>query len=274
MAKRSGGLTEAKIKKWIKEGRGQDHGPNYKPWLTVRDIPSKGRSHRVFGYHTKRTHHLFSDLELAVFLSLDWSPNTIDIREQFPLQQQVTLELAQEAGIKHPRVAGTFQVMSSDFLVDSSSPDLPKFVLQAKYTKDLNNPRTVEKLELERRYWAHKSIPWRIVTEKEISATVFQNIEWLYPNQQISYPLTELSERLEFYAHHFAKNPSTSIITVSKSLDVQYEQEAGQSLAEMRELFASRLLSFDLNIPFKKLTPAGITFVDNASIPEVLNVYS
>ncbi|WP_291329386.1 TnsA endonuclease N-terminal domain-containing protein [Desulfovibrio sp. UCD-KL4C] len=158
MSKRNSGLTEAKIKRWIKEGRGAGRGPAYSPWLRVRDIPSKGRSHRVFGHKSRRTHHLFSDLELAVFLTLDWSPKTTEIREQFPLQQGVTLELAKEASIRHPQVSGTLQVMSSDFLVNSSDSTRPKFVLQVKYAKDLSDPRTVEKLELERRYWAYKEV--------------------------------------------------------------------------------------------------------------------
>ncbi len=272
MSKRSNGLTDAKIKKWIKEGRGKGHGPDYKPWMNVRDIASKGRSHRVFGHKSRRTHHLFSDLELAVFLMLDWAAKTTDIREQFPLQQEVTLELAKEAGIRHPQVAGIFQVMSSDFLVNSSDSIRPRFVLQAKYAKDLNDPRTVEKLELERRYWVYKGVPWRIVTEKDISSTAFQNIEWLYPDQQRTYELSELAEQLKFYSHHFAKSPSTTVIKISKSLDIKYDHEAGESLAEIRGLLASRLLSFDVNIPFRKLTPADIRFVDDVSVLEAINV--
>ncbi|WP_035074794.1 heteromeric transposase endonuclease subunit TnsA [Maridesulfovibrio zosterae] len=272
MSKRNSGLTEGKIKRWIKEGRGAGRGPAYSPWLRVRDIPSKGRSHRVFGHKSRRTHHLFSDLELAVFLTLDWCSKTIEIREQFPLQQGVTLELAKEASIRHPQISGILQVMSSDFLVNSSDPNLPKFALQVKYTKDLSDPRTVEKLELERRYWAYKDVPWFLVTEKDISSTAFQNIEWLYPDQQRTYELSELTEQLKFYSHHFTKNPSTTIIKISKSLDVKYDHEAGESLAEIRALLASRLLSFDVNIPFRKLTPVNIGYVEDISALEVINV--
>ena len=272
MSKRSNGLTEAKIKKWIKEGRGSGRGADYSPWLRVRDIASKGRSHRVFGHKSRRTHHLFSDLELAVFLALDWSPKTTEIREQFPLQQELTFELAKDAGIRHPQVSGIFQVMSSDFLVNSSDSTLSKFVLQAKYTKDLRDPRAVEKLELERRYWAHKEVPWFLVTEKEISNTVFQNIEWLYPDQQRTHELSDLAEQLKFYIHHFSKNPTSTIIKISKTLDVKYDHEAGESLAEIRGLMASRLLSFDVNIPFRKITPADLNFVDDVSVLEVINV--
>lgn len=162
--------------------------------------------------------------------------------------------------------------MSSDFLVNSSDSDLPKFVLQAKYTKDLSDPRTVEKLELERRYWEYKEVPWFLVTEKDISRTAFQNIEWLYPDQQKTHELSDLTEQLKFYSHHFAKDPSSTIIKISKSLDVKYDHEAGESLAEIRGLLASRLLSFDVNISFRKLTPAEINFVDDVFSLEAINV--
>jgi hypothetical protein len=272
MAKKSAGVTDTKIKKWIKEGRGSGRGEAYSPWLRVSDISSRGRSHRVFGHRSKRTHHLFSDLELAVFLALDWSPRTTEIREQFPLQQEVTLALARDAGIRHPQVSGNMQVMSSDFLVNSSNHDLPKFVLQVKYSESLLDPRTIEKLELERRYWVHKEVPWFLITEKEISKTVFQNIEYLYPNQQTSLDTKILTEQLNFYSYHFLKNTSSTIIEISKSLDVKYNHEAGESLAEIRGLLANRLYSFDLNIPFQKITPADLEPGDVISVLEAINV--
>ena len=65
-------LTKEQQLKWIKEGRGQGFLSKYKPFLTVKDNKSlNNRSSRVYGYKTGRTHHLFSDLELAVFLILD-----------------------------------------------------------------------------------------------------------------------------------------------------------------------------------------------------------
>ncbi len=58
--------------KWLKEGRGQGELADYKPWIKISDISSSGRSHRVFGYKIRRTHHLMSDLELAIFLFFEW----------------------------------------------------------------------------------------------------------------------------------------------------------------------------------------------------------
>jgi hypothetical protein len=94
---------------------------------------------------------------------LEWKQAATDIREQFPLKLEDTLVLAKEAGIKHPALQGHDYIMTTDFLVDTHSASQPKFAIQAKYAKDMQEPRVVEKLELERRYWRQKSIPWYIV---------------------------------------------------------------------------------------------------------------
>jgi len=221
MANSKYSLTEPKIRKWIKEGRGDGKGRNYKPWLTVRDLPSQGRSHRVFGHKSQRTHHLFSDLELAVFLILEWQPDVIEIREQFPLQRELTLEIAAGCGIRHPAVAGIEQYMSSDFLIDSTRKDLPKFALQAKRAEDLKKPRVMEKLELERRYWAHKKVPWFLITEQEIPAVVFQNIKWLYPAQRDVIAAEDLPQLVDTYSYHFATNPNATLTNIAKKIDVR-----------------------------------------------------
>ncbi|HAD49393.1 MAG TPA: heteromeric transposase endonuclease subunit TnsA, partial [Idiomarina sp.] len=85
MASHNKRSTEALFARWIKEGRGSGQHADYKPWLTVRDLPSLGRVHRVFGHKSRRTHHLLSDLELSVFLLLEWHSEITQVREQFPL---------------------------------------------------------------------------------------------------------------------------------------------------------------------------------------------
>lgn len=167
--------SEAKNVRWIKEGRGQGVGTDYQPWLTVRDVPSEGRSHRIFGHLTHRTHHLLSDLELATFLLLQWRESTLDIREQFPLDLTITKRLCVEAGIQHPMQNGQLQFMSSDFVVTTNDENNASFAIQVKDSSSLKDPRTVEKLEIERRYWLEKYTPWYLVTEKEIPTIIFKN---------------------------------------------------------------------------------------------------
>lgn len=42
----------ASIQRKIKEGRGQGHFSEYKPWLTVHDVPSIGIVTRIHGWST------------------------------------------------------------------------------------------------------------------------------------------------------------------------------------------------------------------------------
>ena len=77
------------------------------------------------GSPDRATHHFFSDTELAVFLLLEWNPDVIDIREQFPLRIEDTLSLAEQANTRHAQAGGYHQVLSSDFVVDLSKPTGP-----------------------------------------------------------------------------------------------------------------------------------------------------
>lgn len=254
MAQKKKGFTEAQFAKWIKAGRGSGEHASYQPWLKVSDFPSLGRVHRVFGHKSQRTHHLLSDLELSVFLLLEWHREVTQIREQFPLERELTRRLASEAMMDHSRFAGVDQYLSSDFLVDSTNEQEPRFVLQAKYKDALDDARTVEKLELERRYWQEKGLPWYVITEADIPATVAKNISWLYPSQRNQQEDVELTmQRIELYAHHFAKRPNQTLLATCKELDAAYDLPLGESLYEVRSLLAKRYFTFDIFIPVIKL---------------------
>ncbi len=272
MAKKSYSNTEIKNQNWVKEGRGAGRGIEYKPWLTVRDLPSEGRSHRIFGHKSQRTHHLLSDLELAVFFILEWNTETEDIREQYPLRLEDTKALADQAQIQHPIYQGVLQVMSSDFLVNSSDIQRPKFVLQAKYSNALQDARTIEKLELERRYWAQKSIPWMLVTEQDIPKVVFQNINWLYPAQRIQLDEETMRERVAIYTQHFHRYPQKTLIDVAKQLDAAYSLSVGQTLLEIRELLAKRCFLFDIFMPYTQLKAGELQAENMIRMSEVLRV--
>ena len=153
--------------------------------MAVSDLPSAGRSHRIWGFQTQRTHHLLSDLELKAFFLFDWNPSVTDFREQYPLSLDDTRVLAVQAGIRHPEVREQIQIMSTDFLVDTNRPERARIAVQVKTSSDLSNPRTVEKLELERRYCAIQGVPGYLLTEQQIPRSVAKNIAWLYPAQVV-----------------------------------------------------------------------------------------
>lgn len=246
-------ILDSRSQKWIKQGRGSGSGKDYHPWLTVRDLPSSGRSHRIWGFQTQRTHHLLSDLELAAFFLFDWNSTVTDIREQYPLRLEDTLKLATDAGIRHPEVGGQVQVMSTDLLVDTNRPNTPRLAIQVKTSTDLFNPRTIEKLELERRYWEMKEIPWYLLTERQIPKIVIKNIAWLYPAQVV---LGELEETLSFaplYVNYFLQYPALQISQAAMMLDQAYSLATGESLQKIRALMALRVFLFDIRKPWATL---------------------
>lgn len=252
---------DLQTQKWIKQGRGSGQGKYYQPWLTVRDLSSEGRSHRVLGTKTSRTHHLLSDLELAAFFLFDWHPNVTDIREQFPLRVEDTIDIAAQAGIKHPEVRGTKHVMSTDFLIDIQSFSPQQYAIQIKYSNDLSTPRTIEKLEIERRYWEMKSVPWFLLTEKQIPQTVIKNIAWLYPTQVVDDLSPELLDTAYTYLHFFKQYPTLKISNAAMKLDQSYSLEAGESLKQIRSLLAHRVFQFDITRSWSEIVVGEISYV-------------
>src|SRR5262245_6874782 len=103
MAKRKRHRTLESIRRLIRQGRGVGRFGNYKPWLYIQDVPSRGLACRTKGWKTGRVHHFLSRLELFYFYMLEWSPVVLDVREQYPLLPlQETLSIAASCGIRHP----------------------------------------------------------------------------------------------------------------------------------------------------------------------------
>src|SRR5581483_9400735 len=149
------------IQKLIREGRGQNELDAYLPWLNVRDVPSRERSSRHKGWKTGRVHHFFSKLEKKYHNTLEWSKIVTDIREQYPLLPlEETIDIAKQCGFEHPAIPSKQDpkkiepiVMTTDFfitlMIDGNKVERARTV---KYADDLQSPRVLEKLEIERRY--------------------------------------------------------------------------------------------------------------------------
>lgn len=186
MARTRPSLTERRIAKLIAEGRGQGEGKDYRPWIRVArgEISSKGRSRRIRGFKTGRTHHLLSDLEFYIFLTLEFSPLVKDIREQYPLfPRQEVIDLAQSLDIRHPIDPKTKvpYILTSDFLVTLDIPEMPHAVISGKYVSSIEeDPRVCDLLELERRVWLGRNVPFWLCTDKDIPSQLIKNLDWLH----------------------------------------------------------------------------------------------
>jgi len=257
LAKRKYEFDEQKLARFKKEGRGEGHGIDYKPWLTIQDVPSNGRSSRIPSSKIPREHHLLSDNERGIFLLLDWSDNVVDVREQFPLDRDITRKIANEMGVVHPMDPKTRTdiVMTTDFLIDIRVGNKTIEIARSVKSKtDIDNPRTIEKQEIERRYWELKNIDWRMFIDTDIPKKRVENLRLLYEMKSfdglvVPYPdyWQDICTRLMAALNTVHRVQVKKLI---KELEFTQGLKAEDIIAAIRHLGANKVITFDLDIPF------------------------
>lgn len=250
-------VTKEWIEQRIKKGRGSGIEAEYQPWLVIQDFSSLGRVHRIKGWKHGRVHHLFSDLERNVFLHYLYPHSISDIREQFPLLPvEETVEIAREMRVRHPIDPRTKHpiVMTTDLLTSGCQGSFNTYQpLTVKYFKDLQKTRVLEKLEIERRYWAagSRNLKLKIVTEKQVSCEFVQNMLWIHPFywQSELYPLTEYEVlKITSLLTQMVLHESLPLRLIAQRADRILRLQAGTSLIVIRHLLANRHWEVDMSI--------------------------
>lgn len=262
MAKRRYEFDEAKIARYTKEGRGTGHGSGYQPWLTIQDVPSLGRCTRIHGFKSGREHHLLSDLETGLFQILEWSDAVVDIREQFPLDREVTRALATEMGVAHPRdmKTGTDLVMTTDFVIDVRvEQGVQQRALAVKPADHLEKQRILEKFELERRYWQRQSVPLHIVTDRDLPKQRVKTLHWLHEMRSLEHMEGHhpdyWRDRCERFLARLQKVHGGLIEHFLSSLEERDGLSLGEPMTVLRYLAANRIIGIDLDRPFSSKDP-------------------
>jgi len=272
MAKRSNDWDSNKLNRWIKEGRGQGEGKEYKPWLTVQDFPSMGRVTRVFGWTTQRIHHFFSDTQLKYFYLLDWEEKVIDIREHYPLiDLEVVLNDTSDLRLDKfiDRKTKERYILTTTFLITLLNSDGQKsFAARSiKYASELSKKSTIEKLEIERRYWKARGIDWGIVTNKDINDVRARNIEWVHSamNSDDCNGLSkaEFDDLFDGILYRFIDNKQ-SIKNIIAGFEKDYSLDVGMGLLLFKRLVAEKRIVLDMDKPIN-LSQTG----KSVYIPEI-----
>jgi len=272
MAKRNTSWDTNKLSRWIKEGRGQGEGKEYKPWLTVQDFPSMGRVTRVFGWTTQRIHHFFSDTQLKYFYLLDWEEKVIDIREHYPLiDLEVVLNDTSDLRLDKfiDRKTKETYILTTTFLITLLNSDGQKsFAARSiKYASELSKKSTIEKLEIERRYWKARGIDWGIVTNKDINDVRARNIEWVHSamNSDDCNGLSkaEFDDLFDGILYRFIDNKQ-SIKNIIAGFEKDYSLDVGMGLLLFKRLVAEKRIVLDMDKPIN-LSQTG----KSVYIPEI-----
>lgn len=262
MAKSKYTQSDEKYAKWFKEGRGQGAFENYKPWLTVFDVASHGRSHRIPSFKLNRIVTCFSDIEAARVYQLEHDTSVIDYHEQYPLCREKTLEIASrpEVNFAHPNDKGFNIVMTTDFVVRYADKTVAE---QVKPLSELKKDRVIEKLKIEGTYWDDQDIEYLTKTEKDFPLSLKKNLQWLH--QPLWYKTSDsilMAFASEFMAL-FTRFPNDGIAEIAEYLELTTtlaKLQESNGLMLLRQLFAKHYLTFDLMIYFTQVKGKDISF--------------
>lgn len=254
MLKQRKSSTKEQIERKIKKGVGLGTLKRYEPWIKTHDISSRGRTTRIKSWKTERVHHLLSDNEIAYFLLLEWNEDVVDIREQFPLLPvEITVDIADTIGVKHPTNPKTKEavVMTTDFLItirrNNKVSDIARTL---KYACDLDNYRTIEKFEIERKFWASQGIDWGIVTEKEINAVMADNIKELHQsywlNDDPSFSQKNVDTFYEYFCETRNHRPGFPIAAFLKEFDNRMGFSGGTGIQLLKYLLSHKNIRTDM----------------------------
>jgi hypothetical protein len=188
-----------------------------------------------------------SNNELAYFYMLDWSDSVTDIREQYPLSDlDCAVKVAEQAGIRYPtdKLSGYPFVLTCDFMISTMDGAKARTI---KMTSELSNARTLEKLEIERRYWMAQSVDWKIITEREIPFQKARNIEWLYTAQGfcISSEFAQALDKLK----QLLLSGKHSVFEAVQTVEGEYLLAPGTGLQLFKQLALDKAVTVNLSEP-------------------------
>lgn len=236
--RRSKVMTQKKLNEQIRLGFGQGHGSRYQPWLKIRRKNSSPDSNQVVAWMPPlwRAAHYFSRGEYHMALLLLWL-GVLDLREQYPLWpiahphpmdgakgtegikfawSRGLCEIAKEAGIMHGVEFGTKipYVATIDML--AMAPIGDQLTLVGFSSKPIDDHaddvkvRTLERLELERRYLEEIDAGYFVTSSSMVPGLMAGQLEWWLDCSTL-HCAPELIPMIDRFADHMNKHNELSI---------------------------------------------------------------
>lgn len=217
--------------------------------LKVTTFSSKGRVTRVFGHKTKRIHHLQSDNQLRVFFALEWLDKVTNIEENVELKDlMITLNSIEDLRLDKfmNQKTGELYKLHTNFLVTIKSDNVfNQIAISVKSISELERKIVIEKMEIERRYWECKKVPFYLITEREIDKKFVKNIEWVRETLNID----SINEKALFseQLYYFLRENSEELVEEAlKKFDFEMNLLEGTALFLFRYLIAKREIEIDM----------------------------
>jgi hypothetical protein len=236
-------LTTAYLDKLIRSGLGQGVLAEYRPWLQITSLPSRGSSRIVPGAKVPRSHHTLSNSEYGYLVLMEFNPDVLDIREQFPLLEYYeTYAIAISKNIRPAMYPGSDvpHVYTTDFMLTMKGEDGGTYLygISLKYKKELEacskqkRLRILEKLEVEKEYWSRRNVMWDAIFHEELPHLRIRNLI-VIRGYAMANPSIVNEKNTDKILHYFsqlapgaAENISLSVLLhkVSKYLYIAYAE--------------------------------------------------
>jgi hypothetical protein len=261
----------------ISNGYGQGVGKDYKPFIQAHDnkVASQGWLTRHLGWKTKRIHHTLSEHERRYLYYLEWLDVVVDIREQFPLLQSRTEEIADQLGIKHARLDDISVVMTTDFVITLLTPHGLIDVIRTVKPVSKLSKRTLELFEIERRYFAEQGIDWGIILDNKLPNILIKNVEWmceakyLDTRSSVDEELVNLISK-SLFERIYHDGSETAISKICLRCDKEFGLESGTSMFILQYMLVNKRWATDMNVPIKESKPLQIVNLQGQSIKKNL----
>jgi len=193
----------------IKRGRGVLQGAQYRPWLYIRDVPSRGTSLGAQGILTDRPHQGLSNLEATYLYLMERRKSVVDIREQWPIfDLDRTLELCAELGVRHTYKRGLLEPFTIDFVITELTEHGKSYrAASVKTPEDAADPSKRLRLEVEHRWCEERGIPWTLVDTSLFDKTLLEILRFMRGWFRNRFdPATELSSFLVAFNTAYRRN--------------------------------------------------------------------
>lgn len=217
--------------------------------LKVTTFSSKGRATRIYGYKTRKIHHLQSDNQLRMFLILEWNNKVIDIQENMELKD-IELNINELDNLRldefMDKETGKLYKLHTNFLIKIRTNNQEEQVaISVKSISELQRKTVIEKIEIERRYWKAKKVRFYIITEKEINKQLVENIKWV--REALEYNSFNIGEELAEKLYYFLQeNMKYRISNILEEFDRIEKLKAGTALFIFRYLIGEKEIEINM----------------------------
>ncbi|NOU62814.1 heteromeric transposase endonuclease subunit TnsA [Paenibacillus sp. LMG 31461] len=250
----------------MKDGRGQGTGKDYIPFIQASDnkTPGDGYLTRSLGWKAERIHHTLSKVEYKYLMLLNWMDVVMDIREQYPLQIERTIEIAEQLHIPHAHIDNVPVYQTTDFIITiRTSTGLRDIVRTVKVVTDLTS-RTLELFEIERRYFEEQGIEWGIILESRIPSIIVRNIDWIFDGRSLESRIGLDIELVEYIKSSFIQlliedAAATPIQKLCLSADIKYGLDSGSCMFILKHLLANKVIHTDMQKLIRNAYPLYIS---------------